>query len=115
MNLDQTGFGAFNGDRLIGFATLSHHIFGMTARYVQLICFQVSEEFRHQGIGRRLFSIVCEEALRLGADKLYISGHSSKESQAAYRALGCTFAEEVNESLAEAEPFDVQLEYRLRK
>ena len=114
MNLDQTGFGAFNGDRLIGFATLSHHIFGMTARYVQLICFQVSEEFRHQGIGRRLFSIVCEEALRLGADKLYISGHSSKESQAAYRALGCTFAEEVNESLAEAEPFDVQLEYRLR-
>ena len=70
---------------------------------------------RHQGIGRRLFSIVCEEALRLGADKLYISGHSSKESQAAYRALGCTFAEEVNESLAEAEPFDVQLEYRLRK
>ena len=115
MNLDQTGFGAFNGDRLIGFATLSHHILGMTARYVQLICFQVSEEFRHQGIGRRLFSIVCEEALRLGADKLYISGHSSKESQAAYRALGCTFAEEVNESLAEAEPFDVQLEYRLRK
>lgn len=114
MNLDQTGFGAFNGDRLIGFATLSHHIFGMTARYVQLICFQVSEEFRHQGIGRRLFSIVCEEALRLGADKLYISGHSSKESQAAYRALGCTFAEEVNGSLAEAEPFDVQLEYRLR-
>lgn len=114
MNLDQTGFGAFNGERLIGFATLSHHIFGMTARYVQLICFQVSEEFRHQGIGRGLFSIVCEEALQLGADKLYISGHSSKESQAAYRALGCTFAEEVNESLAEAEPFDVQLEYRLR-
>ena len=115
MNLDQTGFGAFNGDRLIGFATLSHHIFGMTARYVQLICFQVSEEFRHQCIGSRLFSIVCEEALRLGADKLYISGHSSKESQAAYRALGCTFAEGGNESLAEAEPFDVPLEYRLRK
>ena len=28
MNLDQTGFGAFNGNRLIGFATLFHHIFG---------------------------------------------------------------------------------------
>ena len=33
--------------------------------------------------------MACEEARRLGADKLYISAHSSKESQAAYRALGC--------------------------
>ncbi len=49
----------------------------------------------------------------MGADKLYISAHSSKESQAAYRALGCSFAEEINEKLAAAEPFDVQLEYRL--
>jgi hypothetical protein len=48
-----------------------------------------------------------------GAEKLYISAHSSKESQAAYRALGCTPAEEVNEGLAAAEPFDVQMEYRL--
>ena len=48
-----------------------------------------------------------------GADKLYISAHSSKESQAAYRALGCTPAEEVNEGLAAAEPYDVQMEYKL--
>ncbi len=39
--------------------------------------------------------------------------HSSKEPQAAYRALGCTPAEEVREELAAAEPFDVQTEYRL--
>ena len=57
--------------------------------------------------------MVCEEALRLGAEKLYISSHSSKESQAAYRALGCTPAEEINAGLAEEEPFDVQLEYIL--
>ena len=30
-----------------------------------------------------------------------------------YRALGCRFAEEINEGLAAAEPFDVQMEYRL--
>ncbi len=113
MNLDRTGFGAFDGGRIIGFATVSRHVWGMTARYVDLICFQISEEYRHQGIGRRLFSMACEEALRLGANKLYISGHSSKESQAAYRALGCTPAEEINETLAAEEPFDVQLEYRL--
>lgn len=54
-------------------------------------------------------------ALRQGglpADRLHISTHSSKESQAAYRALGCTHAEEINQSLAEKEPFDVQLEYK---
>ena len=113
INLDQTGFGAFDGERIIGFATVSHRIFGAAARYVQLVCFQISEEYRRQGIGRKLFSMACEEARRLGADKLYISAHSSKESQAAYRALGCTPAEEVNERLAAAEPFDVQMEYKL--
>ena len=113
INLDQTGFGAFDGERIIGFATVSHRIFGAAARYVQLVCFQISEEYRRQGIGRKLFSLACEEARRLGADKLYISAHSSKESQAAYRALGCSLAEEINEELAAAEPFDVQLEYRL--
>ena len=113
INLDQTGFGAFDGERIIGFVTVSHRIFGAGAKYVQLVCFQISEEYRRQGIGRRLFSMICEEARQLGADKLYISAHSSKESQAAYRALGCSFAEEINEELAAAEPFDVQMEYRL--
>ncbi|MEE3406040.1 MAG: GNAT family N-acetyltransferase [Acutalibacteraceae bacterium] len=113
ISLDQTGFGAFDGTRIIGFATVSHHVFGATARYAELVCFQISEEYRRQGIGKKLFSMVCEEARRLGADKLYISAHSSKESQAAYRALGCTPAEEVNEGLAAAEPYDVQMEYKL--
>ena len=107
ISLDQTSFGAFDGKRIIGFATVSHRIFGAAARYVQLVCFQISEEYRRQGIARKLFSLACEEARRLGADKLYISAHSSKESQAAYRALGCTPAEEVNEELAAAGPFDV--------
>ena len=113
INLDQTGFGAFDGERIIGLATVSHRIFGVTARYVQLVCFQISEEYRRQGIGRKLFSMACEEARQLGADKLYISAHSSKESQAAYRALGCSLAEEINETMAAEEPFDVQMEYRL--
>ena len=113
INLDQTGFGAFDGERIIGFATVSRRLFGAAAGYAQLVCLQVSAEYRRQGIGRKLFSLACEEARRLGADKLYISAHSSKESQAAYRALGCSYAEEINEELAAAEPFDVQMEYRL--
>ena len=113
IKLDHTGFGAFDRERIIGFATVSRHVFGVTARYVQLVCFQVSEEYRRCGIGRTLFSMACEEARRLDAEKLYISAHSSKESQAVYRALGCSFAEEINEELAAAEPYDVQMECRL--
>ena len=55
IDLDQTGFGAFDGKRIIGFATVSHRLFGVTARYVQLVCFQISEGYRRQGIGRKLF------------------------------------------------------------
>lgn len=113
MSKDQTAFAAFDGEMLIGFLTVSHNIFGKTANYVELVCFQVSEPYRGLGIGKALFYQACEEAKKLGADKLYISAHSSKESQAAYKALGCVHAEEINQKLAEEEPFDVQLEYVL--
>ena len=66
-----------------------------------------------RGIGKTVFYQACEEARRLGADKLCISAHSSKESQAAYKALGCVHAKEINPKLAEEEPCDVQLEYVL--
>ena len=115
MEKDQTAFGAFDGERLVGFLTLSHDLFGNTAKYLELVCFQVSAPYRGKGIGTILFQQACEEARHLGAEKLYISGHSSKESQAAYKALGCVHAKEVNQKLAEAEPFDVQMEYALRE
>ena len=113
MENDQTAIGAFDGEEVIGFVTVSHNIFGNTAKYVELVCFQVSEPYRGKKIGKTLFSKACEEAKRLGADKLYISAHSSKESQAAYKAIGCVHAEEINQKLAEEEPCDVQLEYVL--
>lgn len=113
MEKDRTTIGVFDGEEVIGFITVSHSIFGNTAKYVELVCFQVSEPYRGLGIGRALFYKACEEAGRLGADKLYISAHSSKESQAAYKALGCVYAKEINKKLAAEEPCDVQLEYVL--
>ena len=113
MKQDQTAIGAYDGGQLIGFITVSHNLFGSTAKYVELVCFQVSEPYRGNGIGKALFRLACEEARRLGADKLYISAHSSRESQAAYKAMGCVHAKEINRKLAEEEPCDVQLEYEL--
>ena len=112
MEADQSAFGAFSGDQLVGFITVSHALFGQSARYAQLVCFQVSEPFRRQGIGKRLFALTVGELAMLGADRLYISAHSSRESQAAYRALGCVDAAEINAFLAAEEPFDVPLEYQ---
>ncbi len=113
MEKDQTAIGAFDGEEMIGFITVSHNMFGSTAKYVELVCFQVSEPYRGRGIGKALFYQACEKAKKSGADKLYISAHSSKESQAAYKALGCVHAKEINQKLAEEEACDVQLEYVL--
>ncbi len=113
MEKDQTAVGAFDKEKVIGFITVSHNLFGNTAKYAELVCFQVSEPYRGMGIGKALFYRACEEAKGLGADKLYISAHSSKESQAAYKALGCVPAKEINRKLAEEEPCDVQMEYSL--
>ena len=57
--------------------------------------------------------MACAGARELGASRLYISAHSAQETMAAYRALGCVEAEEINWTLAKKEPCDVQLEYRL--
>jgi len=51
--------------------------------------------------------------VELGAEKLYISAHSSVESQAFYRSMGCAEAEEYNARHVELEPCDCQLEYLL--
>lgn len=107
------GYGAFAGDAVVGYVTVGTAPLGSRGQYVQLAEFEVSEGFRGQGIGRRLFALACGAARSLGAEKLYISAHSSKESQAAYRALGCVHAAEIDAALAAAEPCDVQMEFVL--
>lgn len=105
--------GAFDGAQVVGYAQLGERL-GSRGQYIELVSFHVSEPYRGQGIGRRLFGAICDEARAAGADKLYISAHSSKESQAAYRALGCVLAEEVDSIRAAKEPCDVQMEYVLK-
>lgn len=115
-NTDRTGgfvFGAFEEERLLGFASVENKRFGSKNQYVQLSCIHVSEETRGKGVGKRLFVLACEAGRRLGAEKLYISAHSAKESQAFYHAVGCIEAKEYNKELSEAEPCDCQLEIRL--
>lgn len=106
-------FGAFDEDALVGFIILDKNLFGSKNQYLELISFEVSEPYRNQGIGRKLFKSVCEAARKMHAKKLYISTHSSKESHAAYCKLGCVLAEEINPISVEKEPCDIQMEYVL--
>lgn len=105
-------FVARAGDAVIGFAALGERL-GSRGQYIDLLSLHVSEPWRGRGAGRMLFGEICAAARTAGAEKLYISAHSSKESQAAYAALGCVHAVEIDAAHAAAEPCDVQLEYDL--
>ena len=106
-------YGAFCGNEIVGFASLQAAFFGSHKQYMDLALFYVSEPFRQKGIGKELFHIACRGAREAGAQKLYISAHSAKDSMAAYYRLGCVEAAEINQAMAEKEPCDVQMEYVL--
>ena len=88
-------------------------LFGREQKYLDLTSIHVSEDMRGLGIGRELFLSAKKWAKEKGASKLYISAHSSVESQAFYRKMGCVEAAVYNRQHVEAEPFDCQLECAL--
>lgn len=107
-------FLAYEENRLMGFAALGGEALGMDGEYLQLIQLQVSLPERGKGLGKKLFFHCVEMAKEMGARKLYISGHSSVETQAFYKKVGCVDAVWIFEAQVEGEPFDIQLEYQIR-
>lgn len=105
--------GAFLDSELKGFAAVRAALFGINKEYLDLPYLHVSEDMRGKGIGRALFEQVKRWAMEHGAKKLYISAHSSVESQAFYRAMDCVEAAEPNPEHVRLEPFDCQMECRL--
>lgn len=117
MTISKNGvvIGAFKEDRLVGFVSVENELLGMDKNYIQLSEIHVTEELRGKGIGKGLFKKACMEAASRNGKKLYISAHSSKETQEFYRGLGCRDAEEVNKNLQDLEPCDCQMEFVLDK
>ena len=106
-------YGAFCEEKVVGYILVSNEFFGSSDQYFELLLYHVSEPYRRRGIGKKLFELACKTAKEIGARKLYISAHSSKESQVAYQKLGCIEAAEINQVIAENEPYDVQMEFIL--
>ena len=104
---------AFSDDKLKGFVSVEPAPLGSRNQYLELSSIHVSFEMRGFGIGKNLFALAKDFAKQNGAEKLYISSHSSVESQAFYKAVGCIEAEEYDKNAVEKEPCDCQLECSL--
>ncbi|MGN1304080.1 MAG: GNAT family N-acetyltransferase [Oscillospiraceae bacterium] len=103
-------YGAFDGERVIGFIGLYRKLKGS---FMILELMQVSAEYRGKGIGRRLFELGREEAKKAGADALYISACSSEETVGFYKAMGAVITDAPIREIADDEPFDVQMVCRI--
>ena len=105
--------GCFDNGKLIGWACVKKELFGSSEQYANLDYLHVSYEYRNCGLGKVLFAHAVTMAKDFGATKLYISGQSSKETQAFYKSVGCHEAEEIDPVLFEKEPYDCHLEFVL--
>ena len=103
-------FGVFIDGKLKGFSSVEVDFFGKNNEYLELSSIHVSEDMRSKGIGKELFQLSKTWAKQHGAYKLYISAHSSIESQSFYRAMGCVEALEYDERHDSVDPYDCQLE-----
>lgn len=103
-------YAAFYNNQLKGFVSVESELFGGCHKYLDLSSIHVSEDMRNHGIGAALFLEAKKWAKEHGANKLYISAHSAIESQAFYKKMGCTEAEQYNQEHVEKEPCDCQLE-----
>lgn len=111
---DGVAWGAFdNNDRLLGFATVNHNIFGEKFNYVLLDQLFITLEHRDKGIGKKLFMLCVETVKEWKAQKIYICAGSAEETIAFYFAIGCKEAMEINKSLYESDPRDYQLEFSI--
>ena len=104
-------YGAFLNNKLKGFASVEYGFIDKNNEYFDLSSLHVSEDMRGNGIGKTLFEMSAKWAKTSGAKKLYISSHSSVETQRFYKAMGCIEALEYNEKHVKNEPYDCQLEY----
>ena len=97
---------ALDGSRIVGFIGLPKTL---VDGYMILDMIHVSAQYRGHGTGRKLFELGKAAARKAGAKALYISACSSEETIAFYKAMGAVLAENPIKSIAEKEPYDLQM------
>ncbi len=101
-----TVLGTFDGDRLVGAASLRYSLTGDTA---QLVSLHVSQSHRRQGVATALVDEILHLAQESGVRKIYVSSVPSASAVGFYRSKGFDLAEQVNEELFALEPEDIHM------
>jgi GNAT superfamily N-acetyltransferase len=96
---------------VIGFGSIEPTVHFDT--YIQMPYLHISAPYRHKGYGKVLFLSLKTAAKKLGVEKLYISTHPDRDTQAFYRSVGCQLAKQVIPKIFDKEPRDIQLEVKL--
>ncbi len=95
--------GAFCYEHLIGFCCVDGMVSGNSAKYANLTMLFVDDNWKRNGIGSLLLQEARKHAIKLGAEKLFISAIPSVETIAFYLKMGCVDANEIVESFIDAE------------
>jgi N-acetylglutamate synthase-like GNAT family acetyltransferase len=103
--------GAFVKNRLVGVSVLDSEFIGKDK--LQLYFHHVDNNYRHRGVGGKLFRNIVIEAKELGAKSLYVSATPSKNTIGFYLHMGCRLASEVHTKLFELESKDIHLDFLL--
>ncbi|HEX9261430.1 MAG TPA: GNAT family N-acetyltransferase [Candidatus Bathyarchaeia archaeon] len=109
-----TLLGAFVENRLIGVSALESEFIGENKDQLQLVFHQVDSNYRHKGVGGRLFRKAMMKAIELGVKRLFISATPSKNTIGFYSHMGCKLVSKVNPKLYVLEPTDIHLELVLK-
>lgn len=107
-----TVIAAFDESILVGFCCIDGYLRGRTAKYMNLTMLFVDDRWKRKGIGERLFKEICEFALKMEAEKVFISAIPSYETIAFYFHMGCEDAKEIIPEYVDTEN-DRYLEYPL--
>jgi GNAT superfamily N-acetyltransferase len=110
--LDDGGLllGAFDDDRLVGFAI---YLRSIEEGLSQLAVLHVTRTHRRHGVGRDLSGEVVRRARQDGAKRLYVSATPTRSTVDFYMAQGFEPLEIPNERLYALEPDDIHMELRL--
>lgn len=105
--------GAYDNGRLVGFGCADGCLCGRKAKYMNLTMLFTDDRFQRKGIGKKLFSEICNLAAQKGGERLFISAVPSVETVSFYQNLGCRDAREIIDEYIDTEN-DRYLEYVLQ-
>ncbi len=99
-------FGAFDGERLVGFSVVR---IGLDEETAQLAGLYVDRALRRHGLGRALVSSAVESARSSGATRRYASSSRYEAAVGFYLSFGFRPLEKPDPQLFQLEPYDIHM------